>query len=312
MRLRLGERGAEPDGDVDRDEAARIVDRAVHEDGRDHRRVGNEDASPLVGREGRVAQGDLVDDARVVLDRDPVAEAHGLREREEDARAEVAERRREREAGDDGEHRARGEEGARDLLRRGKRGQDAPGADERDERNDDAEEEAERRAPTGGDCRIPLGQPALIAIEGIPEREAHSDQHGHPDEGGDERLCEVAVHAAEFGARRGLPALPTPRRGPWPWPPRTPRRSARPSRAGPRARGEPRRHRSVAGSTARRLAAPERSRRCSSHQSTRAPTCRRGRSGPARRGTRSALRLRVSSIQVAPSATRIGDDERAA
>ena len=119
---------------------------------------GNEDAAPLVGAQRRVAQGDRVDDACVLLHGDPVAEAHGLREREEDAGAEVAERRREREAGDDGEHRARGEEGARDLLRRWKCGQDAPGADEPDERDDDAEEEAERRAATGGDCRIPLGQ----------------------------------------------------------------------------------------------------------------------------------------------------------
>ena len=56
-----------------------------------------------------------------------------------------------------------------------------------------------RRAATAGSRSA---RAALVAIEGVAKREANSDQHGHPDEGGDERLCEVAVHAG--GVRRAM------------------------------------------------------------------------------------------------------------
>ena len=88
----------------------------------------------------------------------------------------------------------------------GKIGEDAPDADEPDERDDDAEEEAERRPATGGDRRVALGEPALVAVEREPQRVADDDEDDDPDRRRDERLDDVAVHAGKFGAPRDEPA----------------------------------------------------------------------------------------------------------
>ena len=143
---------------------------------------GTKIAATLVRGERRVAERDLVDDARVVVDGDAIAEADRLGEREQHARAEVAERSREGESGDDGEHGTRGEECARDLLRRREHGEDAPQPDEGDERDHEAQEEAERRAASRSDSGIPFREPALVAVERVAEGGAYADEDEDPDE----------------------------------------------------------------------------------------------------------------------------------
>ena len=92
------------------------------------------------------------------------------------------------DAGDEREDGARGEERARDLLRHGEDGEDAPDADEHDDAIDDAEQEAERRPAARRDHRVALGKPALVAVEGDVEGEAEADDDDEPDAGENEGL----------------------------------------------------------------------------------------------------------------------------
>ena len=171
---RVGERGSESYRKVDRHEPPRVVDGAVDERRRDHARVGHEDPSPLVRGQRRVAQRDVVDEPRMAVDGYAVAELDRLRERQENARAEIAQRRGEREAGDDREDGCRAEKRASDLLRRRKDREHAPDADDRDERDDHPQEEAVRRAATRCDRRVRLGKAALVAIEAEVEQRSET------------------------------------------------------------------------------------------------------------------------------------------
>ena len=208
----LGERGADADRNLDGEDPARIADGAVDDHRRGHHEVRDEDVPVLVGHELRVAQRHLGDDAGVLADGDPVAEADRLREGQQDAGAEVPERRREREPRDQSEHGARREEGARDLLGDGEDREDVPEPEQDDECDDDAEEEPEGRPAARSDRWIPLGQPALVAVEAGAEREAHGDHDDEPDRADDECLrSSWRVHPS--GRRTAEPTRPFAGRG---------------------------------------------------------------------------------------------------
>ena len=160
----------------------------------------------LVRDERRVAERHLGDDSRLVAHGDAVAEADGLSDREQQARAEVAERRREGDSGDHGEDRARREECLRDLLRRREDREHAPEPDQDDQRDHDAEEEAERRPAARGDSGILLRELALVAVE--RERRTRSARRAprrsrRRRERGPERPC---VHAGHSAPTRAEPA----------------------------------------------------------------------------------------------------------
>src|SRR5439155_14615723 len=150
---------------------------------------------------------DRLDHAGVLADGDAVAETAGLGEGQQHPRPEVAEWSRKRETRDEREDRARSEERVRDLLGRGKDREDAPRADQHDERYCNPEKEAERRAPAGGDGWVVLGEPALVTHEREPQRETHADDDHDPYDSEDDRLYRVArgVHDGQFGAETAEP-----------------------------------------------------------------------------------------------------------
>jgi hypothetical protein len=98
------ERGVDRNGQSNAHDPAWIPDGAIHEHRAHHRLVGHEDVPAFVGDERRVRERDGLDHARVVAHRNAVTEANGLGECEENPRAEIAERRRQCEARDEGEH----------------------------------------------------------------------------------------------------------------------------------------------------------------------------------------------------------------
>ncbi len=163
---------------------------------------GTKIAAALVGGERRVAERDLVHNACELLHGYPIAEPDGLREGEQNARAEIPERRGERETRDDREHGARSEKRTRDLLRGGEDRQHAPGADDDDDRDDHAQEKAERGPTSCRDGSVGLGKPLLVlVVRGIQEHAEH-DHDDDPHRGGDECAHGVRVHARGFGVER--------------------------------------------------------------------------------------------------------------
>ena len=91
---RLVDGRAEPDGERSRDDSPRVADRAVDDRRGRELRVGDVDATRLIRDQRGVEEADLLDEAGLVRDRDAIAEPERLRERYEQARAEVRERRR--------------------------------------------------------------------------------------------------------------------------------------------------------------------------------------------------------------------------
>ncbi|MEZ5098405.1 MAG: hypothetical protein R3C15_01050 [Thermoleophilia bacterium] len=96
-----------------------------------------------------VDERDLLDLARRVADEDPVADPHRLRQRQQDAGAQVRERRREGEAHEQRQHRAGRQHRGRELL--GLETRPACSDDDHDQHGDDhAPQHAEPR-PHAGD-----------------------------------------------------------------------------------------------------------------------------------------------------------------
>jgi hypothetical protein len=152
----------------------------------------DEDPAGVVGDERRVDQRHLLDETRLAGDRDPVAEAQGLRECDEQTRAEVRERRAEGETGEQREHGTRCEQSLGNLGGDVVEREDGPDRDRCNEGHDHASREVERRAAAGYGHRVALLEALLVATVGEVERDPHGDDDGNPDRAGDERLrCSV-------------------------------------------------------------------------------------------------------------------------
>ena len=174
----------------------------------------------VVGHEHGVDEVDLLDEAGLLADRHAVTEPDRLRERNEHARAEVAERRVESDPGEDGKDGARREERSPDVRRLREDRQDAPDPDQRDERDDDPREEAESRAPL---CHrscvvirvtsLPRGEPGA---QHVPHDEHDHDPYDRRDDGagravGDVHLARLLGDRLALELERGVQRA----HGPW-------------------------------------------------------------------------------------------------
>ena len=109
-----------------------VDDRGVADGIRGQFLVGDDEPGVVVGTNERVREPDLLDDALDSVDDDPVAEPQRLGERDQQAGREVAERLLRREADDEADHGARGEQRAGDRAHLGDHEQPRHQGDEDD------------------------------------------------------------------------------------------------------------------------------------------------------------------------------------
>ena len=161
------------------------LERVVAQDPAREPLVGDHD--PLLGQraQDRVVQPHVLDDAVVVLERDPVADAQRLGDREHDPGDEVGQRLAGGEADDRGHERAGGEEAAGDLAEARELRERGEHAGRQQHQRHEPAHEAQPRVGLLGD---PAAQHATGEL--APARRDHAVEHeGDQGEGGEDDRC---------------------------------------------------------------------------------------------------------------------------
>ena len=185
----------QPDRDVEADRLG--AERVVAQDAGGEPLVGDDHALVRGGAQDGEVQPHVLDDAVVVLERDPVADPQRLRDREHDPGHRVGEHLAGGEADDRGDERAGGEQAGRELGEAGELRQRDRDADQQDPRVDQAAEEAQARVEHGGDLAArDRGRQLVAAALEVAVEQRRGDEREQDRE---RRRDPVAVVRPEVG-----------------------------------------------------------------------------------------------------------------